>query len=120
MLLILFVLQDTNKLEQLLDAWEAVGAAGITILPSIGITGYKEKRALREDFPIIPNLEDLVEDSQNVTRSLFTLVPSQDTVNLIYKSTVEIIGDLTMPNTGVFIVLPVSQAFGVRNIDSKD
>jgi predicted TIM-barrel enzyme len=95
MFFILFVLQDTDKLDQILDAWQKAGVSGVTILPSIGIVKMKEKRALQEDFPIIPTLEDLVESPQNHSRSLFSIVQTQEIVDAVYKATIDIVGLLT-------------------------
>lgn len=117
---VFFILQDTEKLNDLLDGWEEAGTSGVTILPSIGLASYKDKRALQEDFPIIPNLEDLVESSMNHTRTLFTIVKTQEIVDSIYKSTREIIGDLDQPHTGIFFVLPVQQAFGIRDYKKRE
>lgn len=120
MFAVFFILQDTDKMNDLLDGWEEAGTSGVTIFPSIGLATYKDKRALQEDFPIIPNLEDLVESSLNHTRTLFTIVKNQEIVDAIYKSTCEIIGDLNQPHTGILFVLPVHQAFGIRDYKKLD
>ncbi len=120
MFAVFFILQNTDKLNDLLDGWEEAGASGVTILPSIGLANFKEKRALQEDFPIIPNLEDLVESSLNHTRTLFSLVISQEIVDAIHQSTVDIIGDLEQPRTGIFFVLNVHQAFGIREYKNPE
>ncbi len=114
MLMVLFVLQETEKLDDLLDAWEEAGAPGITVLPSIGLVDFKEKRALREDFPIIPNLEDMVESPQNHTRTLFSIVKSEAIADAIYEATIKLVGELDRPKSGIFVVLPVSKAYGIR------
>jgi nitrogen regulatory protein P-II 1 len=113
MYFILFVLQDTGKLEGLLDAWEDAGVTGITILPSIGLAQIKEKRALQEDFPLIPTLEDIVESPQNQSRTLFSIVSSDDQVNAVLQATIGVVGALDNANSGIFIVLPVSNAYGL-------
>jgi nitrogen regulatory protein P-II 1 len=115
MYFILFVLQNPERLEDLLTAWEKAGVTGITVLPSIGLAKIKEKQALQEDFPLIPNLEHIFETQENPTRSIFTLVASEETVNAVYDATISIVGDLLHPNSGIFIVLPVFKAFGLRN-----
>jgi hypothetical protein len=116
MFLILFVLHDTEKLDSVLDAWEKAGASGVTVLPSIGFARYKEKRALQEDFPLIPGLENIIESVQNQNRTLFTIVLTEGIKDEIISTTTKIIGDLNRPNTGILVVLPVSQAFGLNSI----
>jgi hypothetical protein len=113
MLFILFVLQDTDKLGDIFEAWEKAGVSGITILPSIGLSRIKEKQALQEDFPIIPNLEDILETQENQSRSLFAIVPTQEIADAVYQATTRVVGPLTKPNSGIFIVLPVLNTYGL-------
>jgi hypothetical protein len=114
MYFILFVLNNVEMLDVILEAWETSGASGITILPSIGYAKIKDKRSLQEDFPLIPGLEDILETGQNQNRTLFTIVSSEEIKNKIVASTQEITGDLNNPYTGVLAVLPVSQALGLE------
>ncbi len=46
----------------------------------------------------------------------FTLVASEETVDAVYDATISIVGHLLRPNSGIFIVLPVFKAFGLRNL----
>jgi nitrogen regulatory protein PII len=113
MYFILFVLQDTAKLEELLDAWENAGVTGITILPSIGLAQIKEKRALQEDFPLIPTMEDIVESPQNQSRTLFSVVSSEDQVKAVLEATIGVVGPLDNPDSGILTVLPVTNVYGL-------
>jgi hypothetical protein len=110
---ILFVLQDMAKLEELLYAWETAGVTGITILPSIGLAKIKVKRALQEDFPLIPTLEDIVESPQNQSRTLFSIVSTDDQVNAVLQATIDVVGPLDNPDSGILTVLPVTNAYGL-------
>jgi len=114
MFVVFFVLQDVEKLEDILNAWEKAGAGGVTIIPSIGLARLKEKSALREDFPIIPTLEDLIETPQENNRTLFTVVTSTEVKDEIISSTLRITGDLNLPNSGLLFTVPVDQAFGLN------
>lgn len=114
MFFILFVLQEPEKLEEILNAWEKAGVSGITVLPSIGLAKIKEKQALQEDFPLIPNLEDIYETHENQNRSVFTVVESEEMANAIYEATTAVVGPLSSPNSGIFVVLPVVKVFGLR------
>jgi hypothetical protein len=113
MLFLLFVLHDTEKLARVLEAWEKAGVTGITILPSISLAQIKEKQALQEDFPIIPNLEDIEEIQENQSRTLIAIVPSQEMVDTVYNVTINILGLVSHRTSGIFIVLPVIQAYGL-------
>jgi nitrogen regulatory protein PII len=114
MYFVLFVLNDPSKCDEILFAWEDAGVKGITILASTGLGRVKQRLALQEDFPIFPSLEEISEHSESLSRTLFTIVESEEVVEKIRISTENVIGSLLKPNTGILIVLPVAQVFGYR------
>lgn len=59
--LILFVLHDPDKLYELMDGWDEAGVSGVTVLPSTGIGRLKASDMLREDLPLMPSLEDILQ-----------------------------------------------------------
>ena len=62
MSMILFVLHDSEKLREVLDAWEEAGISGATVLFNTGIGRIHENQALRDDLPMLPTLEDFLPD----------------------------------------------------------
>ena len=57
MYLILFVLDNPDKLEDLLNAWEEAGTGGATVLVSTGMNRMLN-RGFRDDIPLMPGLDD--------------------------------------------------------------
>lgn len=114
MYLVLFVLNDTSLLNQVLDAWESTGITGVTIMPSTGIARVKQNGALRDDLPIMPSLEDLVDHLENTNRTLFTLVNDRAQADQVIEATQSITGNLDSPHTGIIAVLPVEQIIGLN------
>jgi nitrogen regulatory protein PII len=115
MYLILFVLHDAEKVTELLDAWEAVGVTGATILPSSGLGRLRgRKPGLRDDLPLIPSLEALLDHEEQFSRTLFSLVKDEEMVDQLVEATQKIIGDLNRPDTGLLVVLPVVRALGLH------
>ena len=57
MYLILFVLDNPDKLNDLLDAWEKAGTGGATVLVSTGMQRMRGG-AIRDDIPLMPGLDD--------------------------------------------------------------
>jgi nitrogen regulatory protein PII len=111
--LILMVLHDTTCLDDVLSAWEDCGVSGVTILPSTGMARLRQKAALREDLPLIPRIEDILQHAENSNRTLFTIVYGDEIVDKVVAATQEITGDLNLPNTGILVVLPVARAYGL-------
>lgn len=112
MYLILFVLDNPDKLDQLLDAWEGAGTKGATVLVSTGMhrlgTG-----AIRDDIPLMPGLDDFYKRVEDYHRTLFTIVKDEDVLDKIVAATENVVGKLTEPNTGILVVLPTAQVYGL-------
>ena len=81
--LVLFVLSNPEKLEDVLSAWEAAGASGATILASTGLGRLRRNSLLCDDFPLIPSLEDLFRREETSSRTIFTLVEEEATLDEI-------------------------------------
>jgi nitrogen regulatory protein PII len=111
--LVVFVLDDPDKCSAILDAWEAAGANGITILESTGL-GRVRRAGLRDDVPLLPSLHDLLRAETSSHRTLFSVVESQVQVDALVKTTQAVVGDLNQPQTGLLFVTPLLQVFGLR------
>lgn len=114
MYFVLFVLNDTTKCDELLFGWENAGIKGITILASSGLGRVRQSLGLREDFPIFPSLSEINEHSEKLSRTFFTIVKNDEMVDKIVKNTQDVVGDLSQPNTGILIILPVAKVYGLE------
>lgn len=111
--MILLVLDDTDQCLPLLEAWEALGVGGITILESTGL-GRIRKLGIRDDIPFMPSLSRLLQGREERHRTLFTVVEGEEMVNKIIQVTETIIGNLEEPDNGILFVLPVSRVVGLK------
>ena len=113
MYLILFVLDNPDKLEDLLDAWEKAGTGGATVLVSTGMQRMRTG-AIRDDIPLMPSLDDLYKRIDEHHRTLFTIVKNDDVLKKIVDATESVVGKLTEPNSGILVVLPTAQVYGLE------
>jgi hypothetical protein len=111
--LVLFVLNDVNDLEAVLEGWTAVGVSGITIMHTTGMRRLDAHRAARDDLPLFPSLRDLLEQDELHHRTLFTLVEDDAQVDRLVAATEQIVGDLRTGNNGILFTLPVGRVFGL-------
>ena len=114
MYLILLVLNDPDRLEELLIAWEEIGVQGATVLFSTGLGRIRELDGWRDDMPLIPSLSDFYEIPENMNRTIFTTVNDDKGVDSILAATKSAIGDLENQGNGLLLVLPVARAYGVN------
>jgi len=113
MYLVLFVLDDPDKLDDLLDAWEKAGSGGATVLVSTGM-GRIRNNIIRDDIPIMPGLDDFYKRIEEFHRTLFTVVKDDSTLEKIVTATRDVVGDLNKPNTGILVVMPAAQVYGLE------
>ncbi len=111
--MVLLVINNLDDCSDILDAWEATGVGGITILESSGL-GRVRNLNLLSDFPLIPSLSDFLKAPEHRHRTIFTVVDSQERIDKLLTATESIVGDLESPDNGLFFVLPVIQVKGVR------
>lgn len=113
MYLILFVLDNPDKLEDLLNAWEKAGTGGATVLVSTG-RHRLSVGALRDDIPLMPGLDDFYKRVEDYHRTLFTIVKDDAVLQKVVEATREVVGDLNKQNTGILVVMPTVQVYGIE------
>ena len=110
--LVVLVVDDIDDCPAVLDAWEAAGVLGVTILSSTGL-GRIRRAGLRDDMPLMPSLHDLLEREEVNHRTLLSVVDSQELADKMVATAQQVIGNLEDPHTGFLFVVPVIQAFGL-------
>jgi hypothetical protein len=117
MQMIMFVLDDPNHLDAILDAWHAVGVSGVTIVESIG--SYRRRQARRVHGRYLFGLPGLTECTEQCQYILFAIVPDSRTVARCLDVAEEVVGDLSEPNTGVLAAWELALAKGVPEMLSE-
>lgn len=110
MYMVMFVLDDCNLLDALLDAWEAAGVTGVTIVDS---TGVQRRRAKRKRIPVRFPFEQIPSHCLEDHYTLWSIVENMDVVNKCIEATENLVGDLTNPNTGILAVWPLAVVRGL-------
>jgi len=114
MYLVLFVLHNPDYIEELLADWEKLGVSGVTVLFSTGLGRLRQRKEMREDLPLMPSLSDFYEAPEDLSRTLFTTVNDHDMVEALLAATRNIVGSLDDPETGLLLVMPVLEAYGMN------
>ena len=111
--LILAVVDETEQCSTLMEAWESAGASGITILESTGLGRIRLGHHLRDDLPLMPSLRNLMQTREEHHRTIFTVVHEEGMVDRIFEITEQVLGDLSEPNKGIIIAVPVARTLGI-------
>lgn len=110
--MVIMVLNNPDYCMMLLEAWEASGATGITILESTGLQTLREA-GMRDNLPLLPSLADLFRSQETHHRTIFTVVDDEAQAQAIVEATERAFDEmdtLNLDNSGVLFVLPVSEA----------
>jgi nitrogen regulatory protein PII len=117
MQMVMFVLDDPNQLDNVLDAWHGVGVSGVTIVESIGSYRRRQVQRVRGRYLVgLPGLRECTEQCQYV---LFAIVPDSEMADNCLKAAESVVGDLIEPNSGVFAAWELALAKGVPEMLSQ-
>ncbi|HSL42422.1 MAG TPA: hypothetical protein VK897_03250 [Anaerolineales bacterium] len=117
MYLVLMVLNDPDRLEELLIAWEDKGVRGATVFFSTGMGRIRQQDGWRDDMPLIPSLKDFYEVPENMNRTIFTVVNDDAQVAAVVAATKDVVGELNEQRSGLLLVLPIARAYGANKRD---
>ena len=105
--LLVAVINDPEKLDEILSGFVELGVTGATIINSEGMG-----RVLSHDIPIFAGLQTLITHSRPQNRMLFSVIP-EERVDPVLALLQDVCGNLESPATGIAFVLPVDRVVGL-------
>ena len=112
--LVIMVLDDVEKLEDVMHVWRRAGAGGVTILASSGAGRLTGAVGSREDFPLLPSLRTVMAAQEVLHRTLFTVLEDDVDVEAFFDATEQVVGRFDGPFTGVIMAVPVLSVRGAN------
>ncbi|HLF91348.1 MAG TPA: hypothetical protein VI451_20560 [Anaerolineales bacterium] len=109
--MLMFVLDNPDYLDEVLEAWEEIGVTGVTIIESTGITRYRNAKLI--GTPLMAGINRLMQSREEGHLTLFTIVKGEPKVRQCIEAVEKIVGNLLEPNTGVMAAWPLSIVKGV-------
>jgi nitrogen regulatory protein PII len=112
MFLMINVVEQTEKLPQILEGFAKVGVRGTTIVGSTGMG-----RVLMASGAKVPAAEAASEalvSGESSNRTTFTVLPDQQTLDAAIQVVRECCGDLNQPGKGIIAVVPLHSVDGVN------
>ncbi|MBN1434432.1 hypothetical protein JW921_06700 [Candidatus Fermentibacterales bacterium] len=108
MKLLVFVLNNEELLEQVLEAFTEVGISGGTILDSEGMG-----RFLTYEIPLFAGFQKFMKGNKPYNKTIFSVVRDETLIPKLHRILNEVCGDLSGPGTGILFTLPVDWAVGL-------
>ena len=107
MYMILFVLDDPDRLNEVLESWEKAGVGGVTIIESTGL------HRMRRQFIPMRYAAALINQEENHL-TLLAIVDDEAKIQACLNGAEQVVGDLEKPNTGIFAAWPLSLVKGLH------
>lgn len=105
--LLVAVINEPEKLDEILSGYLELGITGATIIGSEGMG-----RLLSHDIPIFAGLQTLISGSRPQNRTIFSVV-AEDRVAPALALLQDVCGNLSDPATGIAFVVPISRVVGL-------
>ncbi len=111
MKLLIFILNNTDKLEELMVELSEAGIRGATVIESSGMAQVLTHS--KEDDPLIGYLRSFLDTSKTTNKTILFVAGDEDIV-IIRKVIKDVIGDLSQPQTGIIFTVPVDFTDGIK------
>jgi nitrogen regulatory protein PII len=108
MKLLVFVLNDEELLEEVMEAYIEAGITGSTILDSEGMG-----RFLSYEVPLFSKFKDFMKGNKPYNKTIFSVVYSDEVINKATELVDEIVGGLENTGAGIMFSIPVDWAVGL-------
>lgn len=109
MQLLIAVINQEEKLEDVLAGFLEIGVTGATVLNSEGMG-----RLLASEVPIFAGLAALQRRTRPRNQTLFAVIDQDDKVDAAIALLQEVCGSLDQPGTGIAFTVPVSRVVGLK------
>lgn len=110
MYLLLMVLDDSTRLNEVLSSWRDSGIQGITILESTGLNRVLPRHTAQ---PMFAGFSQVFGAGRVGHHTLFAIIDDLDLAEEAVRATESVLGDLTKPNTGIVCAVPVTKTWGM-------
>ncbi len=113
--MLIVILDDLKALPKLLAAWRQASVPGATIVPSAG--AYRTTTWLSKVG--LGALDRLFEADEVRRRTVLTVIEDEALLEIAIAEAERAVGSFDLPNTGLLIVLPVTQARGLHKLAAR-
>mgnify|MGYP001150787855 CR=1 FL=1 len=108
MKLLVFILNNEEFLEEVLEAYVEAGVTGATILDSEGMG-----RFLAYEVPLFAGFKEFMKGNKPYNKTILSVVRDDETVKQVRSIIDELVGGLDNPGTGIMFTVPVDWVSGL-------
>lgn len=109
MKLFVFVLNDQEKLDEVLSGYVEIGITGATVIDSVGMG-----RILAKDVPIFAGFQSLLSGSRPYNKTILSVVDEDEKIARAVELIEEICGKFEDAGAGIAFTLPLGDVHGLK------
>jgi CBS domain-containing protein len=113
--MLIVILDDSSLMPRLLNAWEAIGAPGATILASAG--SYRSRTWLSRMG--LGAVDHLFRDEELRRHTLMVAIETDELLEQAIAEAERVVGGFDRPDSGLLLVLPVAQIRGLHKVQPR-
>ena len=117
MYLLVSVLEETEKLTDIMEGFARIGIKGSTVLDSIGMGRVLMKA--RATLPVMKQINKVITDLQSSNKTIITVIQNKDILDQAIRIVKSLCGDLCQPGRGILFALPLEVVEGLPEADSS-
>ncbi|MDX1674871.1 MAG: hypothetical protein R3314_08765 [Longimicrobiales bacterium] len=106
--LLIAVINQEDRLDDILSGFLELGITGATVINSEGM-GH----VLSHDIPIFAGLQTLISRARPQNQTIFSVIDDEEKVDGAIALLQEICGDMDDPATGIVFTIPVTRVTGL-------
>ena len=106
--LLIVVINDVDRMDEVLAGFLEIGITGATVIDSEGMG-----RVLSHDIPIFAGLQTLISRSRPQNQTLFSVIDEPEKVEQAIALLQDVCGRFDDPATGIAITVPVTRVVGL-------
>lgn len=111
--LVMLVIEQGEKLDEVIAAWREAGVPSATVLDSVGMRRLAERLTM-DDVPLFPSLANVMRGGGPAQKTVFAVVREPAVVEALIAGTKRALGSLDEPGEGILFTLPVTRVVGLR------
>jgi nitrogen regulatory protein PII len=108
MTLLVFICNQPEKLEEILEGFLEVGLTGATVIDTVGMG-----QILSSEVPIFAGFRSLFRGASTVNKTIFSVVKEPGKIREALDIIDEIFGGLDQPGSGIVFTIPIDNVRGL-------
>jgi nitrogen regulatory protein PII len=109
MTLLVFICNQPDKLEEILEGFVEIGITGATIVDSVGMG-----RLLSSEVPIFAGFSSMFRGASAVNKTIMSVIDNPDKIPEAYTIIEDAVGSLAEPGAGIVFTVPIDNVRGLK------